>query len=475
MNNLLLITDVARLRKIFGRLADDKNVRLRIVNNLEKGGEEITIEKPDIVFVQTHLSGLSAEILLMHLKKQLGRKRSRFVLMASPAEINDAALKPYQGWLNTSADDNQLLSDIRSLIAELPGKHKKSGLPDPAKSLAAVDGAPQPVSGAESSALLDSVPISGAVIPQQNDTRLNFPVATPAITEPSLEELGITYAPSQRLSVYSDFNISFDSAVSTTPEPITLEQDTPAVIPARNAEEIETVETGKPRSKKGMFLLWLAPVIIAVVGVTYLQQQKAPPKQNIAATIPAPAAVQKPAAQTPAPVAPAPAPGPAQIAPAAVVVPPPVSRPQEPISDRSVLSAISENREQKPAPVTAPASTRLMSLPRFIPVNGVDKKFGVANPGWELYRGQVTEFKVLREGQGIKAIQVIDRGWRGLSEPFLNRALHQATQNPVFSSYTTEKKEGYQIQRGKIAENINVVYYREDKGGKLRAFVLTWR
>ena len=171
MNNLLLITDVARLRKIFGRLADDKNVRLRIVNNLEKGGEEITIEKPDIVFVQTHLSGLSAEILLMHLKKQLGRKRSRFVLMASPAEINDAALKPYQGWLNTSADDNQLLSDIRSLIAELPGKHKKSGLPDPAKSLAAVDGAPQPVSGAESSALLDSVPISGAVIPQQNDTR----------------------------------------------------------------------------------------------------------------------------------------------------------------------------------------------------------------------------------------------------------------------------------------------------------------
>ena len=37
MSNLLLITDVARLRKIFGRLAEDKSIRLRVVNNLENG------------------------------------------------------------------------------------------------------------------------------------------------------------------------------------------------------------------------------------------------------------------------------------------------------------------------------------------------------------------------------------------------------------------------------------------------------
>ena len=97
MSNLLLITDVARLRKIFSRLTEDRNIRLRVVNNLEKGGEEIAIEKPDVVFVQTHLSGLSADILIMHLKKQLGRKRSRFVLLASPGQVTDAILKPYRG------------------------------------------------------------------------------------------------------------------------------------------------------------------------------------------------------------------------------------------------------------------------------------------------------------------------------------------------------------------------------------------
>ena len=134
MSNLLLITDVARLRKIFGRLTDDKNIRLRVVNNLEKGGEEIVIEKPDVVFVQTHLSGLSADILLMHLKKQLGRKRSRFVLLASPSQINDSILKPYQGWLDTSAEDSQLLPDLQRLLATLLKKPKpgeESAVPEP--------------------------------------------------------------------------------------------------------------------------------------------------------------------------------------------------------------------------------------------------------------------------------------------------------------------------------------------------------
>ncbi|NTW99797.1 MAG: hypothetical protein HGB35_07715, partial [Geobacteraceae bacterium] len=223
MSNLLLITDVARLRKIFGRLTEDKNIRLRVVNNLEKGGEEIAIEKPDVVFVQTHLSGLSPDILLMHLKKQLGRKRSRFVLLASAGQTNDTVLKPYQGWLDTSAEDSQLLSDLQNLLASLLSKPKKgeeSASPEP---VAASGFNPHPVSTAESSALLGTPPTPEAVPPPQADSELQLPVATPATpTEPSLEEQGLTYAPRQRLQVYSEFTSSFDQAVSSTPEPETL-------------------------------------------------------------------------------------------------------------------------------------------------------------------------------------------------------------------------------------------------------------
>jgi hypothetical protein len=49
------------------------------------------------------------------------------------------------------------------------------------------------------------------------------------------------------------------------------------------------------------------------------------------------------------------------------------------------------------------------------------------------------------------------------------------TKNPNFKTETSEKKEGYEIQRGKVADNIKVVYYRDENGGKLRAFVLTWQ
>lgn len=470
VSNLLLITDVARLRKIFGRLAEDRNIRLRVVNNLEKGGEEITIEKPDVVFVQTHLSGLSADILIMHLKKQLGRRRSRFVLLASPGQVNDAILKPYQGWLDTSAEDSQLLSELQRTLAALLSRPKKSAEPVPPEPIASIEFRPLPVSVAESAALL-SPPTSEEVTPRPVNAELQPPLAPPASAELSLEDQGITYAPRRRLSVYSEFNSSFDNAVSSTADPETLEQAAPSPADGWDAEEIDTIESKPARSKRGTFLLWLAPVVIAVVVITYLEQRSTP-KQDQDNGKTAPAGVVAPAA----PIMPLSPNAPAvKTVPAANVMPPATARVQESMSDKAVLSAIAENRAAKSAPVGASPGARPAKLPAFIPQSGFDKKFSAANPGWELYKGKVTEFKVLREGETIKAIQVIDRGGQGVPESFLKGVLSQVAQNPVFSSESSEKKEGYEIQRGRVASNIKVVYYRDEHVGKLRAFVLTWQ
>jgi CheY-like chemotaxis protein len=472
VSNLLLITDVARLRKIFGRLTEDKNIRLRVVNNLEKGGEEIAIEKPDVVFVQTHLSGLSADILLMHLKKQLGRKRSRFVLLASPGQTSDAILKPYQGWLDTSAEDSRLLSELQHLLVALLTKPKNSEEPASPEPLASADfiPQPQPVSGAEFSALFVQPPVHEMVLPQQVDTRLQFPVVAQTTSEPSLEEQGITYAPRQRLSVYSEFNSSFDNAVSTTPEAEPLELEAPAAEYAWNAETVDTVETSPPRSKRGMFLVWLAPVVIAVVVITYLQQQRSAPRPDTTTAKAAPAAVVKPAEQTSTPAQPAPVPAKAPTV-ASVVAP----ADQDRMSDKAVLTAIAETRSSKRPTAAAVSGTRPTSLPEFIPRYGLDKKFSAANPGWERYKGEVTEFKVLREAQAIKAIQVIDRGGNGVPESFMKAVFRQVTKKPAFGIDSSDKKEEYEVQRGTVADNIKVVYYRDEKGGKLRAFVLTWQ
>jgi len=477
VSNLLLITDVARLRKIFGRLTEDRNIRLRVVNNLEKGGEEIAIEKPDVVFVQTHLSGLSADILLMHLKKQLGRKRSRFILLAAPGQINDAILKPYQGWLDTSAEDSQLLTELQNLLAALLGKPKKDGESASPEPSATADFKPQPVISAPSSAISGSPPDSAEAPPQQVAGEMQLQVTTPASPELSLEEQGITYAPRQRLSVYSEFTSSFDSAVSNTPEPETLEQASPAMTQEWNTESIETVETKPARSKRGSFLLWLAPVVIAVIVITYLQQKGPAPKPAPATTkTTVPTVAAAPAAQTPSQSAPAPA-QPAQAKTPAVtaVAPPAAPQVQDQMSDKAMLTAIAENRGAKAPAASSPSVSRLTALPDFVPRYGLDKQYSAANPGWERYKGQVTEFKVLREAKTIKAIQAIDRGGEGVPESFMKAVLRQVTKKPVLAIDSSEKKEGYEIQRGHIAENIKVVFYRDEKGGKLRAFVLTWQ
>lgn len=471
MNNLLLITDVARLRKIFGRLAEDKNIRLRIVNNLEKGGEEITIEKPDVVFVQTHLSGLSPDILIMHLKKQLGRKRSRFVLLASSSQVNDTILKPYQGWLDTSTEDAQLLSELQQLLATLFNRPKKDETLDAPEPPAAAP-RPQPVSSAESAALLGTQPDSEAPPEAPAAVEPLLPAVPPAAAEPSLEEQGLTYTPRQRLKIYSEFNSSFDSAVSSAPEPETLEQAAPVVSHDWNSEDIDTVETRPARSKKGAFLLWLAPVVVAVVVITYLQQKRPVAKPEPAVVKTAAIAPAKPVIPVP-PAAPAPEPA---KAPAGVPAPTPAAAPEhDRLSDKAVLSAIAESRGAKSSAATPSSGGRPTELPDFIPRTGLDKQFSAANPGWERYKGQVTEFKVFREARAIKAIQIIDRGGQGVPESFMKGVLRQVAKKPVLKPETSEKKEGYEIQRGQVSDNLKVVYYRDENGGKLRAFVLTWQ
>ncbi|MDD2899594.1 MAG: hypothetical protein PHI31_12890 [Desulfuromonadaceae bacterium] len=455
MSNLLLITDVARLRKIFGRLTEDKNIRLRVVNNLEKGGEEIAIEKPDVVFVQTHLSGLSADILLMHLKKQLGRKRTRFVLLATPPQTSTAILKPYHGWLDTSAEDGPLLSELQRLLQTLLSRPKKHEPPAP-EQIEVTDPARNP----------EPVAIAG--------TDPQFPVVTPPAPEPTLEELGVTYSPRQRLKVYSEFNSSFDSAVSSTPDAEPLEQATPVLPHDWHAGSIDTVESNPVRSKRGTFLLWLVPVVIVVVAVTYLQQQKTSEKP-LPAVSKAPPATAVQSVTQPAP--PSPPVALPVVDTAKVPVTPRVapSVTQERMSDKAMLTAMAEKHGSKSRTAAPPsAGVRLTSLPDYIPRYGFDKQYGAANPGWERYKGQVTEFKVLREAEKIKAIQVIDRGGNGIPESFMKAVIRQSAVKPVASIDSSEKKDGYEVQRGRLADNISVVYYRDEEGGRLRAMVLTW-
>src|SRR6185369_13440802 len=96
--------------------------------------------------------------------------------------------------------------------------------------------------------------------------------------EPSLEEQGITYAPRPKVSVYSEFTSSFESAVSNLQpaEPVAEPPATPSH--PWDHLEAETAEPPEARSNRATFVLWLAPVLIAVVVVTILQNRGSKPK-----------------------------------------------------------------------------------------------------------------------------------------------------------------------------------------------------
>lgn len=456
MSDLLLITDIPRLGKIFTGLNDIKGTSLRIASSLEQGAAELAAAKPDIVFVQPHLSGLSAEIILMHLKKQLGRKRSRFVLLASADQAGDDTLRLYQGNIDPSAEDEVLFACIQETIAALLAKPSR-------KSVAPQGGEEGTTVPAPNVAAPQSPPPAPAVVETP-------PVPAPvqlAADEPSLEDQGITYGPRNRLQVYSEFTSSFESAVETI-KPAPINEVHPEPHHTWSDDNIETVSTPEKRSTGTAFLLWLAPVVIAVVVFTYLQQKRVTPNAPDPAK-PAPVKeVSAPPAKAPQTLAPPQAP-PATAAPQAVATA------DQGLSDKAVLSAIAESRPKK-SPVTSPApGGRPTALPDFIPTYGLDKTYAQANPGWERYKGQVTEFKVFREGGGIKAIQAIDRGGNGVPESFMKAAIRQVSSKSALAMEGSERKEGYEIQRGQTGDGIKVMLYRDEQGGKLRAFVLTWQ
>jgi hypothetical protein len=461
VTNLLLITDIPRLRKIFSHCLDESAFQLRIASSLEQGGEEIVADKPALVFVQTHLSGLSADIILKHLKKQLGRKRSRFILLTPPEQVSAEVLAQYQGHLDTSLDDQALTEAIRGIIASLGAKGKGAATPD----------APSPADQVESAADAD---VSTAdeqeqtPVPVQPETPTLPPLPqVPAAVEPSLEEQGLTYSPRSRVAVYSEFTSSFDTAVNTMQpaEPVSEAQASPAHD--WDYDRIETVEPAAPRSKRATFLLWLVPVLAAAIIITMLQNHTPRPGTGVNVAPAKPAAPSQP---PPAPVAASgqkPATATAPAAPAQQ--PPPATTAQA--ANRAAVPAAAESR----AP-NAPSVPRPTALRDFIPRAGLDKQYGAANPGWERYRGHTTEFKVFREQGAIKALQVIDRGGQGIPDSFMKAVLKQVSRNPAFVLGASEKKEGYEIQRGHLADNvIKVVCYRDAQGGTIRAFVLTWQ
>ncbi len=420
---IVAITDIPRMTAFFEHMVQ-QYPDLIVVNDIHRGIEELESRKPEVVIIQNHLSGLSADILHKHLKSRLGQHKARFGLISSSATLDVDTSAQFETILDPALNDAQLEQALGRILRRQP----PPGIQDSTTRNQA----------AAVSAIPDQEPA-----PALQQQLIPSVFAAPAVSDNEPSAAPLTYEMPRRpgLSIISDFSKQLDTrsdSVKTEPALFAEREQELRIRDLHQAPHLMTdFDEPQPWYRKTPFIL-VSVTLVVVVAVSLFQHRPnhttplPPPKA-------APEAKPSPAAAPPAVDAPAPPPQP------------------------DLKQGLSSHGAGRPR-----------NLPSFIPREGRDPGYGKENPGWENYHSQTSEYRIFREKDGtIKAIQVIDRSGAGIQESFYISILKELAGATTMRPTSSEIKEGYEIRRGDLA-GLQLVQYRDAQGGRMRGFVITW-
>lgn|GEM_PF-1626928 len=454
MVTILLIADQDRLEKLFDFVRDYPQIRFRVSRSLRQGSQDIAAEPPHILFVQNHLSGLSGEIIARHLIDQVEGMRPRVVLFGEAAK-QMAGQDPLDVCLDIARTDEELTAAIIGIISEAPSPAVAEEPPlvqteEQGDTSSAGEQPSSPVPPADVLPPITEQPMSASVSSEPDDGA-HGPSSVPPLPE-------------------TPFDQKLKAVIEQSAEPVPLAEleDTVSITSAAAAERPRSGERrrvvrreAKPRSP----LIWigLATAAVVAVGAAFLllSPSESPPPKTIKPVAQAVArSPQKSAAPTVV-VSTTKQPLPA-VAPATAPPPPPLTPPvtQQPVPGPGA------------PPSPAGAGGGLAQLPPFIPREGHDRDYGKSHPGWERYKGARTEFKVYRDGAGIRAVQAIDRSGVGIPETFFRGALSQMAKTREFTLEAKETQGKFRVEKGKVDGRVRLVIYRTVPNGAIRAFVV---
>ena len=114
-------------------------------------------------------------------------------------------------------------------------------------------------------------------------------------------------------------------------------------------------------------------------------------------------------------------------------------------------------------------------LPDFIPLDAPDATYASAHPGWQRYVGKTMEFRVFREGGALKAIQVISRQDKALTQELFASFLVETAGTERFKVLSRAQREGYFVEKGTVGSRAEVIVYRKKPAGEIRALVVAYR
>jgi flagellar FliL protein len=486
MNTILFISDDFRTSELLAALRHHFKGRVKLAPDFDQGLKDVFDNRPSGVFIQSEISGISGETVARHIKTLLRTEAPRIIL------VHTAPLKLQGGkkWFDDSLDFNlpaeELMVALKERILAISPDQWQDDDRDEAAVNPSASSAPADA-GAEAVAPPDVATRGGdaaeANAGPSEDAPFEFefnhwdvPVTPEQRAVSSGAESGHGVETADSLADEDEvFAVAHfeSSAVEMSPA-----EDLPAtsVSAAAGTETVAAEVVPPPQAPKQVAVTPAAKVEPADVS-----SRPAPSVADFSAPVDS---AGKAARTTVPPLATTPPPAgktiriPLWLPLAAVLLVvasaaayfltwPKTTAPQKTVSAAPAPSTV--------VPVPAPAAAKSVSpspLPSFIPAKGRDETFSRRNPGWERYRGNGLEFRLFREAEAVRAVQVIAVGKGGIAESLVTTVLRELTGSEDRTGPSRHNKDGYLVESAKTSAGGEIVVYR-DKRGKIRGIVLS--
>lgn len=474
MLNMLFISDSPKAVYLKNYLQPMLKVIIDIVTDFDQGLKEVFEKRPNTVFIQEQIGGVTGESVANHIQMLLGVGTPRFILMH---EGNSKA-RTVQGLFEHLVDLNQpnesLVEETQKNLKELLGSQwYKIFIPPPSSEIESVVPAytALPDTPAGSDDQLDALLKDGtksAAVGENAVTAVNKKPETSIVRNASDEVADLMAAPvvppppapkpqtapSGQAGLKpqvkpAPVTIAHPQAAPIAPAGFRIRQDSPAEEEPISDELLMAFEQNYRSSslflKRSTILIALAVFVCGVGGwyaVRYKPQLTASLNERIK-----PAGGQRVASVPTAKPAPA-------------LLPVTSSQPQ---STAGGAPAPAPPPAEKPAPHSM--------LPKCIPQDGHDVTYAVGHPGWERYVGPQAEFRIFSKGGELKALQVLAVKGSPLSESFVREVTGEFAGSAEYRINSREKKNGVLILSGSIPHTGDIRIYK--KNGAVRAFVVS--
>lgn len=447
MTRVLLIADTERVQRIFQALAEQGLLQLQTASTLALGEFELTSFSPDFTFVQSRISGFSGDILLRHLDKMLP-SGAKLVLLAGDSEDAVQAKRHGRASLDLSLEDALLEQTIVALLPE-------------AGEEAAPVAAPRVVP-------FEPTPVRPKVVEEYPPAARIAGKAAASAFEEVMQQAEAKAAP-------------MDSSLLEVEDRVEVRKRGEREETARESVRIPAAPTGEGSGAAGCYAgetvadalaraerkkprrpyLFIVPVLvlIAVPLASYLAGKSSLHEEQTPAA--------KPAESAPAPLLPPPArSAPPPAAPKAV---PPVAPPAPP-KGVPPIAAPAAKQQAKGAP-----GRGMEKLPAMLEGTRLDAEYGKKHPGWVRYIGLRAEYKLFKEKNVYRALQVIPGAGGTIADDLFRRVLRQFGGVDSYRIESSAQKGDYLVEQCVTPGGAGLTIYRSKNNSKIKALVVYYR